>query len=409
MSFPRYSRYKQSAIEWLGEVPEHWSQPKKLREISSLKGRLGWQGLKADEYRDEGPYVVSSAHFDDHKIQWDKCPRVSDERYRLDDNIQLAEGDILLMKDGAAMGKLAFVGPLPGPACLNSHLLLFRPIESEDENSYWPKFLFYFMQTEYFQEYIKVNGTGVTFLGISQASIGSYEIELPDQFEQREIANFLDCEIAKIDSLVAEQQVLMELLREKREAVISHAVTKGLNPRAPMMDSGVEWLGQVPMHWQVTMLKRALRSSDYGISDALEPEGAIAVLRMGNIEDGKITTDDLKYTNSVDPSLLLERGDLLYNRTNSLDLIGKVGMYVDHLKIPVSFASYLVRLRTVEASVPEFFAYLLNTPGILSLARSSAFVAIGQCNLNPTRYAQIQVPVPPTDEQRSIIIHLGNL
>jgi type I restriction enzyme S subunit len=156
---------KDSGVEWLGQVPEHW-EARKVRAISSLKGRLGWQGLKADEYRDDGPYVVSSAHFDDYHVQWDKCPRVSQERYNTDNNIQLSVNDLLLMKDGAAMGKLAFVESLPGPACLNSHLLLFRPLTIDGTNSYGPKFMFYFMQTGYFQEHIKVNGTGATFLGV---------------------------------------------------------------------------------------------------------------------------------------------------------------------------------------------------------------------------------------------------
>jgi type I restriction enzyme S subunit len=127
---------------------------------------------------------------------------------------------------------------------------------------------------------------------------------------------------------------------------------------------------------------------------------------MGNIENGKIVLDDLKYTDSVEPSLLLEAGDLLYNRTNSLDLIGKVGMFIGGNESPVSFASYLVRLRTVGESLPNYFAYLLNTEGILGIARANAFVAIGQCNLNPTRYGHIPVVIPPLSEQAAIVEHL---
>lgn len=174
-------------------------------------------------------------------------------------------------------------------------------------------------------------------------------------------------------------------------------------PRYPKYkDSGVEWLGEVPEHWKTCLLKRAFRSVDYGISDALDSEGRIAILRMGNIVNGKIVTDDLKYADFVDPSLLLKRGDLLYNRTNSLDLIGKVGMFLGNCESPVSFASYLVRLRTINEAHPYYFAYLLNTDGILGLARSNAFVAIGQCNLNPTRYGQITIAMPPKAEQAAI-------
>jgi type I restriction enzyme, S subunit len=256
MSFPAYEEYRDSKVEWISEVPAHWGDPKKLKTVSSLKGRLGWQGLKADEYVGQGPYVVSSAHFESFQIQWGQCPHVSDDRYELDDNIQLATGDILLMKDGAAMGKLAFVDHLPDRACLNSHLLLFRPLTIGGEHTYHPRFLFYFMQTDLFQEFVRVNGTGATFLGISQASIGNYRISLPTLAEQYGIAAFLDRETAKIDGLVAEQRRLIALLQEKRQALISHAVTKGLDPTAPLKPTGIDWLGDVPAHWDVLPIKR---------------------------------------------------------------------------------------------------------------------------------------------------------
>lgn len=249
MSLVKYPEYKPSGIDWPGTVPAHWNCTTKLGAISSLKGRLGWQGLKADEYRDDGPYVVSSAHFSDHKILWDECPRVSEERYETDNNIQLAAGDILLMKDGAALGKLAFIEALPGQACLNSHLLLFRPLYINSSLTYFPKFAFYFMQTRFFQEHIRVNGTGATFLGISQEAIAKYQVAWPQLAEQKTIASFLDRETNKIDSLIAEQEKLVNLLAEKRQATISSAVTSGLNRDAPSRDPGVPWLEKMPAHW----------------------------------------------------------------------------------------------------------------------------------------------------------------
>ncbi|MBU0673144.1 MAG: restriction endonuclease subunit S [Proteobacteria bacterium] len=222
---------RNSGVEWLGDVPEHWRIVRRIKFISSLKGRLGWQGLKADEYIDEGPYVLSSAHFSNYIIQWDACPHVSLERYKLDSNIQLAEGDILLMKDGAALGKLAYVDNLPGKACLNSHLLLFRPVKKNGEMSYIPKFMFYFMQTDLFQDYVKVNGTGATFLGISQQAVGNYRLAFPPQTEQQEIVDYLEMETFKLDSLEEKQRQMMNLLQERRTALISAAVTGKIDVR----------------------------------------------------------------------------------------------------------------------------------------------------------------------------------
>jgi len=222
---------KDSGVEWLGEVPEHWRRSTPIKYLSSLKGRLGWQGLKADEYRDEGPYVVSSAHFNNYEIDWNSCPRVSLERYKLDSNIQLDVGDILLMKDGAAMGKLSYVDQLPGEACLNSHLLLFRPLMGGDEKTYDTKFMFYLMQTNHFQSFIKNNGTGSTFLGISQQAIGNHPLCLPPYNEQVEISDYLDDELSKIVRLETMQLEMKNLLTERRTALISAAVTGKIDVR----------------------------------------------------------------------------------------------------------------------------------------------------------------------------------
>ena len=226
---------------------------------------------------------------------------------------------------------------------------------------------------------------------------------LPPLPEQRSIATFLDRETTKIDELIAEQQRLIDLLKEKRQAVISHAVTKGLNPDAPMKDSAIEWLGEVPEGWDVVHLRRAISASDYGISDSLDSVGEIPVLRMGNILSGNIVLDDLKYIDKVDEELLLTSGDVLFNRTNSLDLIGKVGVFRSEQFDRITFASYLVRLRFRSVDVPEYMSYLLNTNAVLGEARSYALVSIGQCNLNPTRYAYIRISLPPPEEQQEIV------
>ena len=222
---------RDSGVEWLGEVPVHWEEVTRIKYISSLKGRQGWQGLKAEEYLDEGPYVVSSAHFTNHKIQWDACPHVSHVRYARDSNIQLAIDDLLLMKDGAAMGKLAYVENLPDKACLNSHLLLFRPISRNEQMSYSPRFLYYFMQTEFFQEHIKIYGTGVTFLGISQQAIGNYRLVFPSIDEQQEIIGYLEKETKKFSELEEKKRNMMVLLQERRTALISAAVTGKIDIR----------------------------------------------------------------------------------------------------------------------------------------------------------------------------------
>ena len=227
----QYRAYRPFGLEWMGEVPENWGEPTKIKYVSSLNGRLGWQGLKAGEYTSDGPYIVSSAHFRNHKIEWEICPHVTRQRYDIDENIQLAPGDILLMKDGAAMGKLAFVDELPDLACLNSHLLLFRPFHDGNRATYFPRFMFYYMRTNCFQEYVQVNGTGATFLGISQESVGNHKVCLPRYAEQFEIAEYLDGLTAKIDTAIAGAVCEMEFLAEYGTRLIADVVTGKLDVR----------------------------------------------------------------------------------------------------------------------------------------------------------------------------------
>ncbi len=282
----------------------------------------------------------------------------------------------------------------------------YRVFSIRDQKTQCKEYFLYLFQMGYKNRIFFAYGQGSSQLGrwrLPTEQFNDFPFPLPPLDEQVAIAGFLDRETAKIDGLVAEQRKLIDLLKEKRQAVISHAVTCGLNPSAPMKPSGIEWLGDIPAHWEVTSLKRSFESIDYGISDALDSDGQIAVLRMGNIIDGKIVLDDLKFTDSVDPALLLRAGDLLYNRTNSLHLVGKVGMYSGEENTSVSFASYLVRLRTTSRNFPPYFSYLLNVEGLLGVARADAFIAIGQCNLNPTRYGLIRIALPPLAEQIAIV------
>ena len=216
---------KDSGVEWIGQIPEHWNTITKLKHIASLKGRQGWQGLKADEYIDEGPYVISSAHFDGLDINWDKCPHVSIERYKMDAHIQLNIGDILLMKDGAKMGKMAYISNLPDLACLNSHLLLIRSLNTQDEFFFDSKYMLYFMLSEKFQDYVQVKGTGTTFMGISQESIGNFPIALPSLYEQIQIASFLDQKMLELEK--GKDLLLTQIakLKEYKTTLINDAVT----------------------------------------------------------------------------------------------------------------------------------------------------------------------------------------
>lgn len=384
----------------------------RIKYESSLKGRLGWQGLKADEYRDEGPHVVSSAHFDAYEIRWDQCPRVSQERYDLDTNIQLRQGDVLLMKDGAAMGKLAYVDELPGPACLNSHLLLFRPIGG----AYWPRFMFYVLDSKPFQEFIKVNGTGATFLGISQESVGNYDMNLPPLQTQKAIADSLDRKTADIDGLIQSKQKLLDLLAEKRAAIINQAVTKGLDPTVPMKESGIPWIGEIPAHWEAKKLSWLLQDGPRnGVSPPVVgggtgvPSFSLSVVRGGAVE---VREEDVKFVaaSSSDVDRFgVKKDDLLLVRGNgNINLVGAVGLAASDLAGFV-YPDLLMRMRCGTATDPSFLRYCINSEVVRPQLNAAARTTVGTYKVNNEQVRELRVLAPPKLEAARISNYLDEI
>lgn len=244
-----YSEYQSTEIQWITRVPAHW----KIGNIGhecSVKARLGWKGLKAEEYVDEGYIFLATPNIKDKEIDFSKVNRITKKRYDESPEIMLENGDVLVTKDGSTTGTTNIVRSLPEPATVNSSIAVLRTKGNVNSD-----YLYYFFVSDYTQNVITRMRGGMGVPHLFQADLRKFNVLIPPTNEQTQIAAFLDHETAKIDTLIEKQQQLIELLKEKRQAVISHAVTKGLNPDAPMKDSGVEWLGEVPEHWELTPLK----------------------------------------------------------------------------------------------------------------------------------------------------------
>ena len=241
---------------------------------------------------------------------------------------------------------------------------------------------------------------------IDYARLQIQTIPVPPAEEQAAIVRYLDEAEHQIQAYIGAKQKLIALLEEERQAVIHQAVTRGLSPNARLKPSGVDWLGDVPEHWDVMPLKRAFVSMDYGISDSGSQTGGVRLLTMGNIRDGSVTVPSTGGVTAVDQSLLLEKNDLLFNRTNSAELVAKVGLFSGH-DSPVTFASYLVRMRSRSSNEPEYLNMALNETTFLAHARRDAVPSLHQSNLNPTRYGRIQISLPPKEEQKTILSALA--
>lgn len=212
---------KDSGIEWIGEIPAHWGV-KQFKQFSTMKGRIGWQGLKASEFTDEGPFLITGMNFKGGKINWGEVYHITEERYEQASEIQLRDHDVLMTKDGT-IGKLLYVEDIPFPhkASLNSHLLVFRPIR----NSYYPRYLYHQLGASCFRHYSDIAKTGTTFFGISQEAVGKYIAILPPLPEQRAIAAYLDAKTAHIDRIIASINAKIAALQELRQTIINDVVT----------------------------------------------------------------------------------------------------------------------------------------------------------------------------------------
>lgn len=245
-----YDTYKDSGIEWIGEIPSHW-EVKKIKHRCYVKARVGWKGLKSDEFLQEGyAYLVTGSDFKNDKVNWKECYHIDRERYKEDPYIQLQDEDLLITKDGT-IGKLAIVNNLDKPACLNSGIFVVR--STKDDFS--TEFLFWILKSKMFTQFNEYTSYGSTIQHLYQNVFVEFGFTFPSKEEQTAIATYLDRKTAEIDALIADKKRLLELYEEEKTAIINQAVTKGLDPKVKMKDSGVEWLGEIPEHWEAVSLK----------------------------------------------------------------------------------------------------------------------------------------------------------
>mgnify|MGYP003627892333 CR=1 FL=1 len=251
MSYPAYSEYKDSGVDWLREVPVHWA----ISALSRvLKCPVTDGPHSTPEFVDEGVPFLSVDGIQDGELFFDSCRYISTEDHKEFSKKASPRIDDILMGKAASVGKIARV-KTDVEFSIWSPLALIRI----DQLKALPEFCEYALKAEESQYQISQKSNSNTQLNIGMKDIPKLRVCFPPLDEQNLIAIFLDHETARIDALVEEQQRLIALLKEKRQAVISHAVTKGLDPDVPMKDSGVEWLGEVPVHWEVVRVKHAAK------------------------------------------------------------------------------------------------------------------------------------------------------
>jgi type I restriction enzyme S subunit len=384
MTFPRYPKYKDSGVEWLGEVPAHWSihRVRWLCEIRKrIAGELGHDVLSITQ---QG-IKIKDIDSNDGQLSMDYS------KYQF-----LGVGEFAMNHMDLLTGYVD-LSPMAGVTSPDYRVFAIRnPALSYD------RYLLYLFQMGYKNKIFFAYGQGSSQLGrwrLPTEQFNDLTFPVPPISEQRKIAALLDRETAKIDALIAEQQRLIELLKEKRQAVISHAVTKGLNPDAPMQPSGIEWLGEVPAHWEIGPLKRFADVIDCKHYTVEFLDDGFPIVSIRELRDDKIDLSNAKLTSKVEWGFLREDrapryGDMIFCRNASVGAIG----YVDFDE-PFCMGQDVCLIRPDATS--RFMHYQLAS--VLVRNQIEAFLVgatIRRANVEEIR--NLVVAHPPADEQQAI-------
>ncbi|EPY7299445.1 restriction endonuclease subunit S [Klebsiella quasipneumoniae] len=398
--YKAYPEYKDSGVEWLGEIPGHWRLSKLRYQFAFGKGLT----ITKEHLQDEGIPCVnygevhSKYGFEvDPKIHTLKC--VSDKYLKDNFNSLLFKGDIVFADTSEDIDGSGNFTQLVSDATTFAgyHTIIARPFERNNS-----RFYAYLLDCKELRTQVQHAVKGVKVFSITQAILRNLSIWLPSKDEQEQIATFLDHETAKIDNLIEKQQQLIELLKEKRQAVISHAVTKGLNPDAPMKDSGVEWLGDVPTHWGIPKLLHVTKAIGDGLHST--PKYDIATgyyfINGNNLVDGKISIGSTAKEVSRDEYnkhyVCLDKKTVLLSINGT---IGNVAIYNNEKVILGKSAAYINC--GSELDVNYLMYYFITNESRYYFDLEVTGTTIFNLSLNSIR--QMKVCIPPLEEQRLIV------
>jgi type I restriction enzyme S subunit len=398
MSFPRYPSYKPSGVEWLGEVPEHW-EVKKIRNFASFTGGGTPSRENLSFWGGPIPWVSPKDMKIERIIEAEEG--ITQEGLDGSSSSLVATGHVLIVVRSGILRHTIPVAINAVDVAINQDMKVVRMDDKVCTNIFFLRWI----QGLNNQLLLAWAKQGATVESVEQEYLSKTVLPLPTLAEQAAITTFLDHETAKIDALIAEQQRLIELLQEKRQAAISHAVTKGLNPDAPMKDSGVEWLGEVPMHWGVTRLKHV---TDLIVDCPHETptyteDGEFLVIRTADLDRGTLLNhshmrrvDDFEYTNRIRRAPL-ERCDIVYGREG--ERWGHAALVP--LSAKFCLGQRMMQFRCGPRWAPAFLMWLLNSRSVY-LQGSLDTVGATSPHVNVGTIRNYALPEPPLDEQALI-------
>ncbi len=397
----RYDSYKDSGVEWLGEIPSHWRKSK-FKFVSDLYTGNSLNDSQKLQYESENlddiPYVSSK----DIDVEFQTVNYNNGLRIPRDNNpLKISpKGSFLMVIEGGSSGRKKVY--LEQDVCFVNKLCSFNSRENN-------KFQYYFIQSSNYQDKFKLSMSGLIG-GVSISNLKDFELTLPPLSEQQQIVSFLDTKTSLIDSLIEKTQRKIELLKEKRTSLINEVVTKGLNPNVEMKDSGVEWIGEIPSHWEESQFKFYIKlRHGHQFRDVDFTDEGIKIVKITQLDKGgflnlsNCSTVDKERLNDFEDILIYENDILMCLTGGTIGKIIKVGKVgepllqnyrVGHfspIDLEIMGNNYMFYLMSSEVIVGQIFYNVRET---------------GQPNIGMEDMNRMRICIPPIDEQQQIVEYL---
>ena len=406
MSLPGYAEYKDSGVAWLGKIPAHW-ETRWLGSIASDQGSVFIDGdwIESKDISDEGYKYLTSGNVGEGFYKEQGLGFVSEKTFAELNCTEVLPGDILISRLNLPIARACIVPDFGCRIVTCVDNVIVRPNPNFER-----QYVIFMMSSKQHFANMENLARGTTMQRISRSTLSRVRFAFPPPQEQTAIATFLDRETAKIDELIAEQEKLIALLAEKRQATISHAVTKGLNPAATMKDSGVAWLGEVPAHWEISRLK-FVASVQTGIAKGKDNSGKktieVSYLRVANVQDGYLALDDIaKIEIPADelPRYRLRPGDVLMNEGGDFDKLGRGHLWNGEIEDCIH-QNHVFAVRP-NAISSEWLNRVTSSNAAQFYFMSRSKQSTNLASISSTNVMELPLPLPPNEEQAVIVSFL---
>lgn len=388
----RYSEYKDSGVQWLGEIPGHWNCTR-LKYITSKIGSGSTPTGGADVYQESGVLFLRSQNVYNYGLELDDVAYISDNIHQEMKGTHVQPGDILYNITGGSIGRCCLAPESLGEANVNQHVSIVRP------RNIGNKYLLYSLQSDYCQTQMWLLQTGGNREGLSASAFKQFNITLPPLSEQHSIVSYLDDKCGKIDKMLEGKQKQIELLAEMKQRIIADAVTHGLNPDVKMKATNIPWLPEIPEHWEFTRNKTLLKLTDEKVGGrkditllSLTKQGVI----IRDLSEGKG-----KFPKDFDSYLVVRPNNLVFCLFDIDETPRTVGLVRNYGMLTGAYTNFEVNESLV---LPEYiYNYYLQVDNIKGLR--PYYTGLRKV-VKTGSFLQIRMPLPPLDEQHAIVSYI---